>query len=635
MQLIEDIKQLGDFINDLTTTSEVSVDIESTGLDCFRDTLILLQVGLDKDIYVFDCRKIGKKTLTYVVDLLSSKSCIGHNIKFDIKFLKSNTGILLTNIHDTMIYERLITNGIGKVFYSLKDVVEKYCSVSLDKETRNEFINNPDIIITEEVLIYSALDVKYLKQIKDLQLKILEEQKQLAVAELERSVLPVIADMEFSGVLLDRERWNKYVQETGEKSNILRKELMDELINKILEYKQFTNALEVVEEFSILPKTKLSKKTRTMLEGITELSFIRDYLYNNFNPDSTKQLTAVLVKVYKIGEYSRRGEFEPIESTNEKIIDKFAVDFPIIDKIIAYREQSKLVSTFGQNFTDAINSVTGRIHTDFNQLGAQSGRLSSSGDINLCNIPANNDIRNCFIARPGYKIVGHDFSQEELRLMSVFEPKLAEAFIRGEDPHSATAAQLYEKNIEEVTKEERRRGKTLNFAVGYGSTAWGLYKNFKIPQQEGEKLLDRFYNQVYTSLRDVKNKSTELIWKNLVSQTFFGRKRYFKKSSIFETAKEFEKEKAKIGREGFNHTIQGTGADVMKMSLRDIFYQNKWGEDLKILIQVYDEIVCEVKEEYAEEAQKFIYNIMKSNLQKFLNNIPAEVDYYIEPYWKK
>ncbi len=222
---------------------------------------------------------------------------------------------------------------------------------------------------------------------------------------------------------------------------------------------------------------------------------------------------------------------------------------------------------------------------------------------------------------------------------------MIEAYLNDLDLHTATTCNLYDIAVDVLqklvdagdpdAKEKRRRGKTLNFAVGYGSTEWGLYKNFNIPIEEGRVLLHKFFTDLYPEIESCKQIVGKKIQQHGYSMTLLGRKRFFEIKNFFPGGyKEAEKYKASVLREGFNHIIQGTGAEIIKKALCRIYYENPFGDRLKILLQVYDEIVCEAADDIAEDAKLFIENIMLECEREYLNEIvPAKVDGKIRPYW--
>ena len=623
IQLITKLSEIGNLIKDLAEVSETGFDVEATTLEPLSAVWTAVQMKVNGNIYVIDPRKFSKKELVYLMQLFSAKTVIGHNIKYDIEIVYNNTGVLLTNVYDTFTNEIVINNIDDYDRYpSLQDLCRNYLNIELKKEVRNSFIDNPDVELTNEILYYCAEDVNYLAEIKEKQLETLSKQKQLYTSDLENRVLPVFASMELNGVLLNQEKWDEVRLDAENKAEEYKKVILDLIFDKIKD-SEFKNAAEAFDLLCIGIKTK---KDRVFLETITEIDFIRTYILNNFNLNSTKQMLNVLKKYFGV----------PLDnSTNEKIINKYVANYPIINHILSYREQVKQASSFGEGFVQKISQVDGRIHTNYNAVGAVSGRPSSDKP-NMCNLPKDNKIRNCFIAREGYKIVAGDFSQEELRIMSLFEPKMAKAFNDKEDLHARTAAELYAIPIEEVTHDQRSRGKTLNFAISYGSTEFGLYKNFGIPMNEGVVLLDKFYNQVYNSLRDAKEAVGNFAWKNGYVKTLSGRKRFFSIPLSFQDRNDMDRRRSKIERESFNHVIQGSGADVLKESLCSVYYENPFGEELRILLQVYDEIVCEVREDLAEEAEQYLKKQMEKNLQKYLGTkVTAIVDTYIKDFWWK
>jgi DNA polymerase-1 len=244
--------------------------------------------------------------------------------------------------------------------------------------------------------------------------------------------------------------------------------------------------------------------------------------------------------------------------------------------------------------------------------------------------------RKCYIARPGYKFYTADYSQLELRLIAEIgrEIEMISAFKLGQDLHKKTATILYDKLIEEINRSERSRGKSLNFAINYGSTEYGLYVNFGIPIEEGREHLKKFFSG-YKYLKSFIKLAGDQVIKLGYSITPLGRKRFFKDRSLFKDAYERERYIATTKREGVNHIIQGCAADVVKLAMLNIFRNNPFGEDLKILLQVHDELVIEFKDGLDKEVKEFVDREMIFALQKFLNDVPAMVDGKIDTCWSK
>jgi len=306
-----------------------------------------------------------------------------------------------------------------------------------------------------------------------------------------------------------------------------------------------------------------------------------------------------------------------------------------VECLLKIREQEKLASTYGENFFDNISPITSRIHTEFLNNGAATGRFSSNSP-NLQNIPRNSAYRNCFIAEKGWSIITCDYGQAEFRLAGAVsgEDKIIEAYLAGKDMHAATAALVYNKDIHDVTKKERNFGKTINFAVLYGTTAYGLQYNLNIPLAEAQRIVDAFYTGYpkYAKFKEfVENKIMELGY----SVTPMGRRRYMSEKPMFMQSWEYNKWIARQKRELVNHIIQGGSADSVKLSLYNIYNENPFGDKLRILLQEHDEIVSEAHDSIAKDAEQFIVDTMKKSFQPFLGNIPCEVSHELLPYWTK
>jgi DNA polymerase I len=599
----------------------VSLDIETDGLDPFINKIILLQIKFDTETFIFDVRNLHSGVISIVLRYIKDKLILGHNIKLDLKFLKRYFNFEPTNVYDTMITEVLINNGLASQYFSLKELVQKYCNISLDKDIRDNFINNYSVEITQELLNYSALDVEYLSKIKDIQVEKIRDQKQLKVLELESKLIPVIVDMEINGIGLNSEEWINISNKVRLEVERIKLEIKNDIISEISK-RAIKNCLEIANLICIPVK---SKKLTDQLESSSDLEEIKSWLLENINLNSTKQLPAILREIYKVQILGPKGYY-PLPNTNEKVLNKISNEYPIINKILNYREQSKSLSTYGEKFLEHINPITEKIHCEYNQVGAASGRFSSSRP-NMQNIKRESAYRSCFIAPEGYKLGTFDYSQQELRIMASVakEKEMIEAFKRGEDIHQLTADKV---NV------VRTIAKNINFAMGYGSTEYGLYKNFGIPIKDGEKYIKDWFN-AYTKVKDFMNGVGDFVIKNLYSSTLLGRKRFFEDRHLFESYWDEQRWVGSIKREGANHIIQGTAADCTKRALCYIYYRNPFGEKLKILLQVHDEIVVKLSDDIINNAKAFIEDCMKEAEAEFLIDIPAEVKGDIDVVWKK
>ena len=311
------------------------------------------------------------------------------------------------------------------------------------------------------------------------------------------------------------------------------------------------------------------------------------------------------------------------------------VDTSILENLIEFRMAKKKVTTYGTKFLEHINPITGRVHAQFHNIGTDTGRFSSSKP-NMQNIPRDELYRQAFVARPGYKIIGIDYSQQEYRLAGALSGEIAiiNAYIEGLDMHTATASILFGVSAKDVTKEQRNYGKTINFAIIYGTSAWGLSNNMKITMNKAEEIMEMYFAG-YPRLAKFKEMAENRILELGYSITALGRRRYNREVPLFGTPKEREKFLARIKREGFNHIIQGTAADITKLAMINIYENNPYGDELRMLLQVHDEVISEVREDLADEAYLYIQEQMVMAEQPFLGSIPAVADGYISNTWEK
>jgi DNA polymerase I len=616
--IITGVQDLNPLLTELGNSDIIGIDTETTGLDPYTNRVLLIQLNVNNKIFLIDVRKLEKRLTQYIIQLLkdSNKLVVGHNLEFDLKMIFNLTGELLTNVYDTMIAEMLMFSGLNYKFPSYKELVDKYCFIEIVKETRESFIDFTGEL-TNDQLNYSALDVKFLFDIRNKQIKELEKQNQIKILDLENGLVPVFSKMEYDGIWLDKEQWLTNAKLEIITADQRKVKLLDFLFDKI-DYSKYKNVLEIAEILSIPVPTK---KLRTELENLSveHGSWIRD----NFNINSTYQMRSIL-KLFEID----------VSDTNENTLQKFR-DRPVIQLLLEYRESEKRVSTYGEKFLSNINPVTGFIHTDWNQL-ISTGRISSKNP-NLQNQPQAQSFRSCYKARPGYKLITADYSQAELRLIGAVsgEVEFIKAFKEEKDLHVLTASILFDKDMKDVTKDERKSGKSVNFGLNYGISAWGLFRKFDVPLEKGELWIEKYF-EGYKYIAKFIKLAGEAVIKNYFSVTPYGRKRFFEKKILFRDSKEQYKYEAEIKREGVNHIIQGGIADAVKISMLNIFKNNPFTMyELRILLQVHDELVIEVLEEHVDKAIKFINKTMVDALQSFLGEIPAIVDIHVNDCWSK
>lgn len=610
-------------LDSLAKVDHVTIDTETTGLDPFTCDILLYQFKVGDDIFVLNRGKIGSKFFTKLIDKVNDLNilCLGHNIKFDAKMIKQDTGVWIKRMYDSMIIESVLTSGLGGKYPSLAELVKKYCNIDLDKSNRLEFLNmNHNSDFTDGQINYSALDVLYIDDIRNGQLNLVEEAHLGKIVELEMNVLPVVVKMERQGITLDIPYWKKLTDGASIQCDELRVKVKYTIFDA-LDLSKYDNALSLTDALCIPAKTK---RLRVTLESITDPAESKSWIMANFNIASHKQLLTALNLI---------GIETP--DTNEKTLSRLP-SHPVIDIILEYRDYEKRISTYGYNVIEAVNPVTGRIHTEFNQIGTSTGRFSSSGGVNMQNIPTHNGYREGFVARDGFSFMAMDYSQQEYRLAGSLskEPAIIDAYLAGYDMHTASAAKRYNKEFKDVTKDERSKGKGINFTVLYGGTEWALGKNLKVPTDEAKQILSKFFAD-YPRLTLFKNAVEERIVKLGYSVTPMGRRRYFKALSPLSTPYEVVSHISKMKREGFNMVIQGGGADVTKLALYDMDRNNPFGDLFIPLLQVHDEIVAEVHDSILVEAEIFMKAQMEGAFQPFLGVIPALVEAHVSKRWEK
>lgn len=626
---VEDVsKGLGEFQKDLIEADIIYLDTETTGLDTLVDEIILLQVMVNNKTYIFNCKSIGYKYTKYIIELIkeSNKTVVIQNAKYDVKIIKSNTGILLENVYCTFISEIIVTNGIGTKYPSLKFLVKKYANVDLEKGIRLDF-TDPNLILNEEHYEYAANDLKYLKLIRDKQLEEITNSKQEKILQLEMKFLPVLAQMELNGVYLNADKWNGMAKMYQEKADAEEKVVKDFFMEKV-NFSKYPNLLEATSSIGIYTNKSgenlRAKFRQKELEKVKDVTLAKRYIYENLNIDSNVQMKNLLwlsgIKV---------------DDTLAATLKKHYKKHPITENIVKYREFAKKVSTYGEEFTSRIHPKTGRIHAEYHQYGTASGRLACKNP-NMQNIPASSEYRSCFEAESGNKFITIDYSQQEYRIIGEFtgEQAIIDAYRAGKDMHIVTASLVNSVPIDQVTKEQRQGAKAVNFGLFYGTNEQGLKFRLGITLKEAKRIMLAVFGGMprFVSFRTAfENKVVELGY----SVTMAGRRRYFESKSKFIDGSDYLKYLGRMKREGFNHPIQGTGADMTKLAMCYCHYNNPFGDKFKLVTQGHDEIGFEVSEGIATEAAEFAKKQMVSAGEKFIKSMPVEVEAVIENHWSK
>ena len=626
--LVADKEQLGNFQNDLSLTDVIYLDTETTGLDTLTDKIILLQVMVNDKVYIFDYTSIEDKYKIYIIELIkdSNKTCVIQNAKYDVKLIKSNLGVLLDNVYCTFISEIIATNGIGTRYPGLKYLVKKYADIDIEKEIRLDF-TDPNLVLNKEHYEYAANDLKYLKLIREKQLEEIINSSQEKILQLEMKFLPVLAQMELNGVFLNADKWNSMAESYQKKADNEEKIVKDFFMEKV-NFSKYPDLLEATRAIGIYTdkegKNLRAKFRQKELSKIKDVSLAKKYIYDNLNIDSNVQMKNLLL-LAGIN----------VKDTLAATLKKHYKEYPVTENIVKYREFAKKVTTYGEEFTSRIHPKTGRIHAEYHQYGTASGRLACKNP-NMQNIPALSEYRACFEAESGNKFITIDYSQQEYRIIGEFtgEQAIIDAYNAGKDMHVVTAAILNNVTIDEVTKQQRQDAKAVNFGLFYGSTEHGLKFRLGVTLKEATRIMVAVFGGMprFVSFRTAFE---NIVVEKGYSITMAGRRRYFEPKNKFIDGSDYVKYLGRVKREGFNHPIQGTGADMTKLAMCYCHYNNPFGDKFKLVTQGHDEIGFEVSEDIATEAAEFAKKEMIIAGEKFIKSMPVEVDAIIKDHWSK
>ena len=546
---------------DTETTSTHAIDAELVGLSFATEENKAFYVAIPAE------REQALKFVEIFKPLYENENIlkIGQNIKYDMEVL-ANYGVELKGkLFDTMIAHYLIQPELHHNMDYLAETLLNYKTVHIEELIGPKGKNQKSMreVDPNQVCEYAAEDADVtLKLYHVLEPKLKENNLETLFWDIEMPLVPVLADMEMSGVLLD----TKALKET---SDIFNKR-MNEYEEKIYE--------QAGEKFNI---------------------------------SSPKQVGEILFGKMKIMEKpkkTRTGQYV----TSEEVLQTLKSKAPIVEDILNYRGMKKLLSTYVDSLPTLINPRTGHIHTSFNQALTATGRLSSS-DPNLQNIPVRTDdgkeIRKCFIPEPGCKFFSADYSQIELRIMAHLsgDENMIEAFRSGFDIHKATAAKIWKEQMDDVTDSQRKKAKQANFGIIYGITTYGLAQRMEIPNGEAKEIIDGYF-ATFPKVKEYMEKAKETARQKGYAETIFGRRRYLPDiNSANGTVRGFAE------RNAINAPIQGSEADVIKVAMVKIWNRFK-KENIrsKMILQVHDELNFSVYPEEAEKVEKIVMEEMEN-----------------------
>lgn len=563
----------------LLTKKEIAFDTETTDIDANLADLVGMSFSFEKGAGYFvavpEEREKVLEILAKFKPLFDKEDIlwVGQNIKYDMLMLKWYGYELKGAIYDTMLAHYVIDPDGKRSMDMMSMKYLNYEPVSIEtligKKGKGQLSMRQAPI--EQVKEYAAEDADVTLQLRKAFDPLLVTNEVGAVFEqIENPLVPVLVDMEYEGVGLD-----------------------------VPFLKQYSNELAI------------------------DIAKAEENIYNHagvkFNIGSPKQLGEVLFDIMKIDSGQKKtktGQY----ATGEDVLAKLRSKHQIVADILAYRELTKLKSTYVDSLPDLINPRTNRLHTSFNQALVVTGRLSSNNP-NLQNIPIKTDrgreIRKAFIPRDGHKLISADYSQIELRIVAAIsgDENMIAAFKEDKDIHTATAAKVYGVEEKDVTKDMRRAAKAVNFGIIYGQSAFGLAENIGVSRTEAKNIIDNYFAQ-YPSIKKYMDTSVNFAKEHGYVQTVMGRKRWLRDiySANF-TVRGYAE------RNAINMPIQGTAADMIKLAMATVHKElKKHNMATRMILQVHDELVFDVPENEVEEAKALI----KTGMEKAMI-LPHEV----------
>lgn len=568
-------------LNEIDKYNIIEIDTEATGLDPYLSKISLLQIGIPNKAFVFDVRILGLDLFRPILTD-ASKVKLLQNAVYDMKLIKVHGGYYIENVYDTMLVEQLFNLGLMGKRADLATLVYKYLGITIDKEPRSTFENYEQEFQPFQ-LEYAANDVVVLNAIREMQLPRIREEGFENVCRLEFDFLKPMCEMELNGITFDVDKHRVVLSDIAKEN----------------------------EKHGDIVKSMLGAfDDQTTLFGVSTV-----------NIDSNAQLLAALRK-YGL----------PLSSTDKNELAKYKGQ-PVIDELLAYRAAQKFISTYGETLIDKIHPLTGRLHTEFKQM-VSTGRMSSSNP-NLQNIPKKQIYRSCYIAKEGYSLVTADMSGAELRILGNLsaDPVFVECYSNGIDLHSRTASEVFGIPMDKIHSKHRNAAKAINFGLCYGLSKFGLARRLKIPENEAEDMINKYFDR-YSGIKRLLESAAKLAVRKRYSTTVSGRKRFYTLPEYGHP--DFNRMKARIEREGKNAIIQGANADTIKESMVLIVDRlSRGGYDAKLLLTVHDEVVVEVREDQKYEVAKLVSQSLVDGFGKYFNLIPMTADALIGPCWLK
>ncbi len=598
-QVVTDEDDLRRLTTRLGNAASLTVDTETTAVDPMKARLVGISLtdSAERGYYIPVKAPPGDPQLPMdtVIDALSpllTRRDIpkqGHNIKYDLIVLEQAGSKIQPLAFDTMIAEWLVDPSSTSL--GLKDLAwtrlhERMTPITDLIGTGRDQLSM-DQVPVKRAAPYACADVDMTHRLRAiLQTELKEKELWGLFTEVEMPLIPVLAAMEKAGIGFDVDQ--------------------------------------------------LEQMSRELAARLLEIEAdIYDMVGYPFNVNSTQQLSDALFKTLDLPSQGVRRTKTGHFSTAASILERLQDRHPVINLVLEHRTLSKLKSTYVDALPSMVNPDTGRLHTSYNQTGTVTGRISSS-DPNLQNIPIRTElgrhVRRAFVAEEGWKLIAADYSQVELRVMAHVsgDEGLLGAFARGEDIHASTAAAILGIPLDDVTSDQRRLAKTVNFGLSYGQTAYGLAQATGLTQPEAEDFIETYFER-FPRVREYIERTKTLAARQGYVETLMGRRRYFPELQPDSKASHYARQAAE--RMAINAPIQGTAADIIKIAMIRLHrtLQEK-GARSKMILQVHDELIVEAPEEDVLSMAELMRDIMEG---AFDLDAPLRVDLKTGQNWEE
>jgi DNA polymerase-1 len=588
-QVIKTEEDLRQAVESLSTHQAIGLDTETTELDPYYGRMRLIQLAVPSGVHIIDLDAFQNgdprqsNALAPLRDLLAAHRPvkIAHNAKFDAKFIKHTLGVDLGGIFDTLLASQLIGAGDIEERHGLDTVASRYLNEAVDKTER---LSNWNFELSESQLEYAARDAAVLLPLREKLIERLRSDSLIKCATLEFDCIMTVADMELTGFYMHKDRW--------------------------------------LEQLGIVEKrrTQLAEELQVVLaEESLQGSLFGGPSRDDINLDSHQQLTQALERLgIPVPDSTRNWKLQPL-----------AAEYPVIATLLEYRTVQKALTSYGQNMIDLINPTTHRLHADFRQIGAPTGRFSCTNP-NIQQVPHAVEYRRCFSGFPeGRKLIIADYSQIELRILAEFsgDRGFIDAFKSGADLHRVTAAEVFNVSVDQVSREQRDFAKRLNFGVVYGIGAQRFSIMTGSTVSEAENILRKYfatYRGLDTYLREAADRAVN----ERQARTGSGRLVRFRYDD------QDRQQISMTKRNGKNTPIQGTSADILKRALR-LLKDELRGTNAQIVNIIHDEIVVEADAAEAEDVALKVERAMCAAGEEYVKTVPVKVETEIADEWVK